>query len=241
MSELPEFLENTPIPAGEPMPWYQVWITALTKPNERTFAELAAQPGADAKKAYLWVFLTSLVTMFLMAIVQSTVMMPRLARQFSQYGGDFGGSMGGSLIGMLCAAPFAAGFAVLVFMVVVGIIQWIAKLFGGTGSYDKLAYTFSAIMSPAALVSTGFTLLSVIPVVGFCFSLFSMAFGVYVLVLEVMAVKAVNDLDWGKAAGAVLLPGLLIFLFFCCLFVILGVALGPTIGNVFSQISSGLY
>ncbi len=245
MSEIPEFLDQEPLPSSsnEPMPWYQVWIAAVTKPNEENFRELAALPNAKPGTAYLWVFLSYLVTFFVVVIAQVTIGLPNMAQQFSDYGiGDVPvADMGGSLIGMLCAAPFAAGFAVLMFMIGVALIQWVAKLFGGTGSYDKLAYLFGAIYAPVSLVSAVFAMLGMIPFVGMCLGIFSLGISIYALVLNVLAVKAVNDLDTGKAVGAVLLPGLVIFLFICCCFIIVGMALGPAIGDVFSEINQSLY
>ena len=64
------------------------------------------------------------------------------------------------------------------------------------------------------------------------------------IVLQVFAVQAVNDLDTGKAVGSVLLPGLVFFLFICCCVAIaVGglAAAGPTIGDIFSEIQEGLY
>ena len=248
MPEIPEFLDQEPVfdndPIGnEPMPWHQVWIAAITKPNEENFRELAALPNAKPSTAYLWIFLSYLVTFFVIATAQVSVGLPNMAEQFSEYGlGDFPiADMGGSLIGMLCAAPFMAGFAVLMFMIGVAVIQWVAKLFGGTGSYDKLAYLFGAIQAPAMLVSSVFVLLGMIPVVGMCFGIFSMGISIYMIVLQVLAVKAVNDFDTGKAIGSVLLPGLVAFVFVCCCAVIAGMALSPVIGDVFSEINQGLY
>ena len=243
MSETPEFLDQEPVFNNDPMPWHQVWIAALTKPNEENFRNLAALPNAKPNTAYLWVFLSYLVTFFVVAIAQISIGLPNMAEQFSEYGlGDFPVTdTSGSLLGMLCAAPFLAGFAVLMFMVGTAIIQWIAKLFGGTGSYDKLAYLFGAIQAPAMLISSVFVLLGMIPFVGMCFGIFSMGISIYMIVLQVLAVKAVNDLDTGKAAGSVLLPGLVVFIFVCCCLV-LGLALaGPAIGEAFNELNQGLY
>jgi len=57
----------------------------------------------------------------------------------------------------------------------------------------------------------------------------------------VMAVKGVNQFDWGKAVGAVFLPGLVIFFIVCCCIVAVSSLLGPAISDVFNQINQGLY
>jgi DNA integrity scanning protein DisA with diadenylate cyclase activity len=53
------------------------------------------------------------------------------------------------------------------------------------------------------------------------------------IVLEVLAVKAVHRLDTGKAIGAVLLPALVIFLIVCCCVVIGASVLLPMMGETF--------
>ncbi len=64
--------------------------------------------------------------------------------------------------------------------------------------------------------------------------------GIYGLVLNIMAVKAVHQLDWGRAiaSSAVIWVGLL-----CCVSVVIIAVLtllGPSIGNVFSNIIENL-
>ena len=248
MSEIPEFLDQEPVfdndPVGnEPMPWHQVWIAAITKPNEENFRDLAALPNAKASTAYLWVFLSYIVVFLVTFVAQLTLGLPSIAQQFSEAGlGDLPlDDMGGALIGLICVSPFAAAFSILGFMIIVALTQWVAKLFGGTGSYDKLAYLFGAIQAPMMLVSSVFVLLGMIPVVGMCFGIFSMGISIYMLVLQVMAVKAVNNFDTGKAIGAIFLPGIVFGIFICCC-IALGLAVaGPAVGEVFSEINQGLY
>jgi hypothetical protein len=113
-------------------------------------------------------------------------------------------------------------------------------MFGGKGTFDQLAYTLAAISTPFALISGVLTLLSAIPFVGLCFTVVSLVAGLYVLVLEVMAVKGVNQFGWGQAAGSLLLPFILLC---CCLSVgVIGVlrVLGPRITDTFNQINNNL-
>jgi hypothetical protein len=132
---------------------------------------------------------------------------------------------------------------VLAFAIAVALIQWVARLFGGTGSFDKLAYAFSAITVPYSVIAAVLALIGIIPIIGILTGLISFALSIYVLVLEVLAVKAVNGLDTGKAVGSVLLPGVVIFLLICCcaIVVISGLAMmGPAIGDVFDSINQSL-
>lgn len=232
---------NVPIPAG-PEPFYQTWIKALTRPNEQNFAEIGASPGANPNKAYLWVFIANLVTMVVSFAMQGVNMrqlqevLPPEATQV--FGSQPMGGLG--LVGALCAAPVSAALSVPFFALWVAVVQWIARMLGGQGNYTKLVYVIGAVSASASLVSAVLTLLTAIPFIGILFGLVSFVFGIYVLVLNIMAVKGVNQFGWGQAVGAVLLPVVLVFL--VCFCVVGGslLLLGPAIGEVFSTINQSL-
>lgn len=231
---------NVPMMAGAPDPFYQVWMKALTRPNEQTFAELAASPSARAGTAYLWYFLGLLVLSLLSALVQGA-MMNQMMQQFAPEAGEFDPTVFGSgLVGAICAAPIGAAIGTLFFAVGVMIVQWIAKMFGGRGTTDQLAYALSAIVTPYLILSGLLTLLGAVPYVGFCFGILSLLGGFYVVVLEVMAVKGVNQFGWGPAIGSLFIPGLAIAFLCACLIVLLAAVLGPVIGDVFSGINQSL-
>jgi len=194
---------------------FQVWMNAVTKPNEQTYAEMAASPNAKSTTAFLWVFIGSLVSAFFASLVQG-VAMRRLLQQFGE-ANQFqlgGGGIGPRLITIICGAPISAVISVALFALVVAIIQFLAKSFGGRGTFDQLAYTFAAIYTPFALVSGVLTLLGAIPYVGYCFAFISLLALIYVIVLQVMAVKGVNQFGWGQAAGSFFLP---VIVLCCCL------------------------
>lgn len=231
---------------GAEMSLVETWIAAVTKPSESTFAQIVAQPSASAGKAFLWVFVASLLTSFATLVVQAVTagkqlggleqfLPPEIARELPA---GVTPSFGFGTV--ICGTPVAAIFSVIGFAIGVALIQWAAKLFGGSGSFDKLAYAFSAITVPYSVVAAVFALLGMIPFVGILTGLASFALSIYVIVLEVLAVKAVNRLDTGKAVGAVLLPGIVFALLICCCVIIGLAAMGPMIGEVFSEITQGL-
>jgi hypothetical protein len=241
-------LSNEPMvpESGPPMSMIDTWMAAVTKPNEGTFARIAAQPGASASKAFLWVFVASLITSFASFIAQAAsfggqmesfrrFLPPEIAREL-----PVGAAPSFGIGTIICGAPIGAVFAVLFFAIGVALVQWVAKLFGGTGSFDKLAYAFSAITVPYSVIAAVLALIGIIPFVGILTGLISLALGIYVIVLEVLAVKAVNGLDTGKAVGAVLLPGLVIFLVICCCAIVVGIAMGSALGGVFDSINQSL-
>jgi len=226
---------NAPVsPASEgSTPIFQVWVNALTKPNEQTYSDIANSTNAKASTAYLWVFLSSLVASFLSLIVQGAV----LRSQLSQIGeGRLGSGFVGIAITLLCGAPIFALIGTIGFAVFTALIQWVAKLFGGKGTNDQLAYAFAAISVPYTLISGIFILLSAIPLVGLCFRIILGLAGLYILFLEITAVKAVNQLGWGQAAGSVLIPGAVLFSVCCCVIFGGSMLAGASASKLFQQL-----
>jgi hypothetical protein len=216
--------------------WISVWRDAITKPNEQTYARIALAPNAKITTALLWVFLGSLVNFLLASLVQGQIM--RQMMQNTDFGLEgFPPAGGGGLITAICGAPIGALIQVVLFAAIVGVVQLIAKMFGGRGTFDQLAYAIAAIVTPFYLISAVLTLLSAIPYVFYCLGPLGLLLGLYVLVLEVMAVKGVNQFGWGQAIGSLLLPVLVLA---CCFAVgIIGIlqAMGPNITDFFNSLT----
>ena len=239
MDQLPSnepVMESKPGPAG----WFQVWMKALTKPNEQTFIDITESPNANPKTAYLWVFIAGTFSGIMQAILQGiyTAMgtapqIPGLEEYLPSAGGDAGGALV-TVVVSICLSPLAGGLSVLFFAIFTALYQWIAKMFGGVGTYDKLLYAMAAITVPFTIISSVMALFSAIPFVGLCFSIVSFGLSLYVLVLQVMAVKAVNRFEgWGPAIGTVLIPVAVIFVVCCCVIIGFSALLAPILGESF--------
>jgi hypothetical protein len=211
--------------------WFTIWRDAITRPNEQTFARIAQSPNAKLTTALVWIFLGSLLNAFLVSLVQGRLMNQMM--QNSDLGVPQGAAPG--LLGVICGAPIAALIQVVLFALGVGVFQLIARMFGGRGTYEQMAYALAAVVTPFYVVSALLTLLSLIPFVGACFGILGFIAALYVLVREIMAVKGVNQFGWGPAIAAVLLPA---FLFACCIAVAIGSLLsmmGPEIMDSFEM------
>ncbi|MBI1793023.1 MAG: hypothetical protein HYR70_02375 [Chloroflexi bacterium] len=231
-------MSETPMALASPKSFFQVWVDALTKPSEFTFSAIANSPSAKASTAYLWIFIGYLTQFFFSFLVQGFA----LRRMMESYGGGgrFAGGFGGGLLLAIFGAPIIAVIGTLFFAIGTAIVQWIAKMFGGKGSNGQLAYALAAILTPFSIITGLLSLLSAIPLVGFCFSVILAIAGLYILVLQIMAVKGVNQFGWGAAIGSLFIPGLVIGFLIACA-VIAGLAvLGPVIRDSLQQIQQGL-
>ena len=233
-----------PPPAGVSA-WFSIWMTAVTKPNEQTFAALAEHPDARSNsRAFTWVFLAGTVSALISGVLQAILQLAGLSAQTPGLADLFAGNAERGVaftFGVaICISPIAGVFAVIGFAIGVGIIHWVAKMFNGTGSFSQLAYTMAAISVPVSLATSVLTPFSTVTYVGICTGLVSLGVGIYAIVLELMAIKSVNKFGWGQAAGSLFLP---VIVLVCCLTIPLICVmrlLGPTIGNTFSTIQNSL-
>ena len=232
MNEMP----GAPIPEPRTESMVQVWQKALTKPNEQTYADIATSPNAKASTAYLWVFVAYLIQIFLSALVSGRSL-EVLANQYG-YGDIFTTrTLTSTLVSAICGAPIGAIVGTLFFALAVVVIQWLSRTFGGRGTTDQLAYALASIIAPFLIISGLVSLFSAIPFVGLCVSAILALAGIYILVLEVMAVKGVNQISWGAAIGALLIPIAVIAFLCACLVGGLISLLVPAIRNAVPTIT----
>lgn len=238
---------NAPIfePKPGPAGWISVWVKAISRPGEQTFIEITESPDATSKTAFIWVFIASTLSALVSGLLGALLAVAGFERQMPGLGQFMRGGApravaGTGFIGAICGAPVAGLVSVLFFAIGVAIVQWVAKLFKGAGTFDKLAYAYASITVPITLISMFLTPLGAIPYVGICTGLLSVGIGLYALFLQIAATKAVNRFGWGAAAGSVFLPLFVVFMICFCVAVALGMVLGPAIGNVFRQINQGL-
>ena len=214
--------------------WFSVWRDAITRPSDQTFARIAQSPNAKLTTAFLWIFLSSLVSS-LLALPARGVWMSQIM-QNAGLEGQLPNVADSGVMAVICGIPISAVVAVVVFAIVVGIVQLLARMFGGRGTYDQLAYALAAILTPYYLLTGVLGLLSAIPFVVYCAGLLGFGLLLYVVVLEVMAVKGVNQFEWWQAIVSLLLP---VFGVICC--ISLAVAglfsvLAPQLNEIFNSI-----
>lgn len=200
-------------PAGgaetfERLPWWQIWIRALTRPNEQTYQALAEDPRAGFGRAALWVALSTAVYMVLVSIVQ--VVFGGLRQALVELSGTIAVEAAPPpefvVIGLACLIPFSTGLSVIGLALNAAVLQFIAGALGGQGSVGRLAYALAAFTAPATLA---FGVLSAVPLVGACLAL---PLSLYVFCLQFLAIKAVNRFSWTLALATVALQCLLVAL-----------------------------
>jgi hypothetical protein len=232
----PSESEASPAPGQQPvqasLSWWQTMIMAVTQPREATFQRIAFDANASAGRGYLWVFLSSLFSA-LVLIPASFILNPMFVRALSDLGSRNQGQALLVVTGlMICLVPFSGLIAAIGLAIQAALIQICARIFSGQGEYSRLVYAMAAYYAPLGVVSAAINL---IPFLGGCISIF---LSIYLLVLTVLATKAVNRFETtGAAVAAVLLPAVVFIILICCITVGILALLGPAIGDTFQQLA----
>ena len=183
--------------------WYEVWREVFLRPSERTFHRILADPLAKPGRAFIWVAIVGLLS----GIVQS----------FSAQNVDMGQAVQFNAFTLAICIPLGAVIGLALSSL---ILHWIAGLLGGQGSYERLVYALGAIQAPSTLVSVILSSIGTLIGLGMgqrtgspfliCLAPFSLAWSIYVLYLEVLALKAVEGLTTGKAVLTLFIPLLVV-------------------------------
>ncbi|MDW8325325.1 MAG: YIP1 family protein [Anaerolineales bacterium] len=187
--------------AGVPLPWYEVWLTALSRPNPQAYEVLLSDPEVSVSRALIWAVAAGLASggLFLLAqtlffnffvslLPQELAALPRSANPTTLLA-----------VALLCGLPFFAFSSMLGVLLTAGLTHSGARLFGGRRPFAEQAYLTAAYASPVTIANS---VLAFIPLVN-CLTL---PLNLYALFLNVVAVKAVNRFGWGAAGVAGLMP-----------------------------------
>ena len=210
-------------PAGESMPWYDVWMEVITHPSRESFRTILADPKSSPARAFIWVAILGAI----FGVAQAVVIQV------------FGSSLYQDLpdIGLapfvLCLAIATPIFSVIGLAINAAIYHGISLLLKGEGKYGDLVYTLGAIQAPISIVSLLISLITnaVTASAGsagtpgtLCLVPLSLAIGIYTIVLQVMAIDTVEKFGTGKAVLTVLIPVILGLLLGVCLVATIGLA-----------------
>jgi hypothetical protein len=233
---------SAPSPGTEErLSFFNVMIKAYTGPSQSNFQSLARNPGASAGTAYLWVAVAAAVGSLITAVLSQIFQFNPFMRYLNDYGfGDFGFGerFAGGILNLvwtvICGVPVAAVVGVIAFAIFTGIMHLISGLLGGQGDYGKLAYIMAAVQVPFTLISS---ILSPIPYLACLVFLI----GLYVLVLQVLALDGVYLYGIPKAILALLIPIIVICIIVACIAAGFVAIFATAFREVFDQIPSEIY
>lgn len=200
----------------------QVWRRVLMQPGEAVFAEELAKPYARWGTAVIWLFGAGLVAVLVWLLIfllldpigQSLTLMPEFLAQMGATEAAAAEMMAqmeqtaeATMFMILCALLIGVPGVSLLWS---GLLWLIAKLLGGTGSFEKQSFLLASFIAPLVMVGV---LVYILPLLG---PIMMMFLAGYTLYLTYFALKVVHGLPSGKAATAVLTPAVALFAVGCC-------------------------
>ena len=111
------------------------------------------------------------------------------------------------------ASLFSIVLVPIFFLISVGIYYLVARALGGSGDYGRYAYLVATYQAPISII---LAVVSIIPLLGSCVSVIGWIYG---LVLTYYATKVEHNLTSGKAIAVIVIPVLIVFAFFACIFI----------------------
>jgi hypothetical protein len=216
-----------PLPARPaPEKWPQVWFVALAHPRPETYAEIASGSSVRYAPAIAWLTSVSPLYAMLAVLLVGLVISVRpslLAGFWKLYPGGLGSHLLASA-GLLFLVSFVLAMllAIVVGLLEARLLSWFSQGSGGAGKTVQYFYTLAAIKAgyPVAVMLGG--LLLAIPVIGFAAGIALSLGPLYLVLLQILAVKGISGLSTGKAVSIWLGVRLtLLVLFFIFSFILL--------------------
>ena len=193
--------------------WIDTWRRVLTQPGEPVFQEEKMNPNGTLQTALIWMVIAGVVAAIFgliagaMGASSAAAMLAQmdLPPEVQAQMGPMLSAMTGGSVAAIITVP--VGFLIGTF-----IMHLIGKMLGGQGDYSKFAYLASTYQAPLTIASS---VISVIPFLGGCVALLITLYG---YVLSYFALMVNYGLSSGRAITAILIPIVLLFLFFLCIF-----------------------
>jgi hypothetical protein len=187
--------------------WYEIWKAVLYPPSEQAFLNILADPAVSARRAFIWVALAALAISPFQVFTTMVSMENSLDTAL------------GLMVGLCAAVVFAPVGAVIGLAISAGLYHLIAGWFGGRGTFNEMTYAIGAVTAPYMLVAGLISAVtSLIVVAGEVFGLLMLclvpiflALPIYLIILYVQAIKAVEGLSTGKAVLTVVMPTAFVF------------------------------
>jgi hypothetical protein len=190
------------------MPFYIVWWTALTNPKESTYLQLVQDPGANFRKALLWLSIVYVIEapIGIFRIFHGVLdVVPDIKELLGEAQGVWVGVLVLFLV-ILFLTPLWVFLRVLFFLFLTALLDVFAViLFRGQGRYADFVYLSAAYSAPSSLLNPG---LKIVPYG----NVISMALIAYQVALTALALKIANRFSWGRAIGSILIPLILLLI-----------------------------
>jgi hypothetical protein len=214
--------------------WYEIWWDVWLHPGIAPFQAMLKDTNHSMTRGFIWVGVTSFIITLISYLFSALVMRNFMADAFRGTPLENGGYFALSYICGIILSPI---FAIIGIAISSGVYHWVAKLFRGKGVWSDLVYCLSAVSTPGTLIAGVVGVFSLLffnhPVFIFLPVFIAFVFAIYMIVLNVNAIRAVEDVGPFEALGAIFIPTIVIVVLVTCCSL---VALVP----IFSTVVKGI-
>ncbi|MCB9145636.1 MAG: YIP1 family protein [Anaerolineales bacterium] len=215
-------LSRKPKPVVKTYSTFDAWMTVMSFSDIKAYEDVLDDPEAGLGRAFTWIAIAGAVNALVVPALFLTnpqygevLQMPEFRQLSQSY------NMSALLVLVTVIMLLVAPISSVVGLVLTGGLQnLLARMFGGTGNFSRTVYAIAAYLAPTTIA---ISLLTMIPIVGQCLSA---PLGFYSLYMNIRALRAAHSMSTGAALGAVLAPGILVFIFACLLMMFAGSASG---------------
>jgi hypothetical protein len=215
-------MEALPAQSTAPRKWYEIWWAILRHPGKETFRSILQEPNATYSRGFIWIAVVTLIT----ALVVSLASFP-LMRSLTRGSSDVFLNSGIFIVILFVEVILAPLFAIAGMAVGAAIYHGIARLFGGMGQWGQMVFCLAAISAPFSLLSAAINLVTTpftiwLPsnfssLLSCCVAPLALALGVYAIVLQVIAIDAVENIGTWKSVATLFIPAIIVIvLTICC-------------------------
>jgi len=210
--------------------WYEIWWDVWLHPGIAPFQTILKEPNHSMTRGFIWIAVTSFIVTLISSLFSALVIRNLAA---DSPGGMMFENYATNTLSAICGVILSPIFAIIGVAISAGIYHWVAKLFRGKGNWNDLVYCLSAVTAPGTLFGGVIGIFSLLffqnPVLIFLPVFVAFAFAVYMIVLNVNAIRAAEDVGTWEALGAIFIPTIVIVVIVTCCSL---VALVPIISSV---------
>jgi hypothetical protein len=197
--------------------WYEIWWDVWLHPGIAPFQTMLKEPNHEMTRGFIWVAVITFIVTLISYLFSALFMRNMMADAFS--GTPFQNYTSYTL-SSICGVILSPIFAIIGISVSAGIYHWVAKLFHGQGNWNELVFCLSAVTAPGTLVGGAIGLFTLLffqnPLILFIPVFMSLLFAVYIFVLNVNAIRAVEDIGTWQAIGTIFIPTIIVLVLVAC-------------------------
>jgi hypothetical protein len=212
-------METLPAQPVSSRKWYEIWRDVWTNPGLEAFWSILKERDHSATRGLIWIGVTSLVLGLAGALVSGPF--------YNNITGQLPSALsaGEAVLTGVCTVILAPIFTIISMIILTAVFHFIAKLFGGNGTWGDLVFCIATVVAPASIISGVlgiiWQLVSQVQILFFLVALFfgiiGIALAIYNIVLYILAIRAAENVGTGGAIATVLIPiGVILVLAICC-------------------------